>query len=338
MVKDVTGTPQVPNYPEVRAKQSYAIALKFSGWLSVSQFVVSLFGGWLHLLADGVALAFYTDMWNEIRAVYGKGMISADAAKVYLWPNLSFIIGDLLLDKGLGMIPLAGSIFCYWFARALTFRLAALFGVLAALDEETPEAVVLEKVSNLIQELYPRKSFLFTLTDPDMDTFITLLASMEGLKGAEAETRLETALAFLRGEFTIDEVEEEVSDADFEVEVIENFQQYGMVLWDGAVLSVEDEEPVITVDEEQQMPLEDEVFDTPVAVIPESLTRYLFPEEMQPKLIRETDDDASDGGSGLDGEDQAHDTSKYMTKPPDPPARRLHRKTGKKPSGRPKKG
>lgn len=211
----------------------YQIGKEYSKVLSISQALVALIGGGLHLLADSAALLVYVEMWNAIRQEYGRrGKITKEAAMAYLWPNLSFILGDLLLDKGLGMVPIAGSVFCYWFAKALTFRLAALFGVLAAMGDDMPSAIVLEQVSSLIQALYPRKSFLFTLADPDADVFIDLLTSMENLDAAQAESRIATALNVLKGEYAI---EEEVNPVDFG-ECI-----YEIMPWE-AVMTPEDEE------------------------------------------------------------------------------------------------
>jgi len=80
------------------------------------------------------------------------------------------------------------------------------------------------------------------------------------------------------------------------------------------------------------LPLEDEGLNTPVAVIPESLTRYLFPEEMQPNGIRETDDDANDSDVA------AEETAKRPSKQKNSTDKRKHVFTGQKPPGRPKSG
>lgn len=181
---------------------------------SIIQAVFSLPGGWMHLAVDGAAVAFYIDLWNEIRVIYGRGRISRQAALAYLKPNLTFILGDLLLDKLLGMLPFAGSFFCFLFARAITWRLGAFFALTTALGEQAPSSVMLEKIACLVQALFPRGDFLFTLNDPDKAIFISLIAGLENLDAAQAEARITTALNVLRGEYAVEDIEITEDDTD----------------------------------------------------------------------------------------------------------------------------
>lgn len=190
-----------------RAQTVYRMTSRTAAASSVIQAVSALFfGGMIHLAVDGAAIAFYVDLFNEIRGVYGRGRITKEAAWAYLQPNLAFILGDLVLDKLLGMLPVAGSYFCYVFSRSLTFRLGAFFGALSALGEDAPNDILLEKVSQLVQELFPREGFLFRLSDPDQDSFVALIAGLEGLDAKAAEARLATALHVLRGEYAVEEI------------------------------------------------------------------------------------------------------------------------------------
>jgi hypothetical protein len=191
----------------IQALQAYRIISRASTDAAVMQAganLASLLMGGLpviHLAVDGVCLGFQVSLLNEIGDLYGRPAITADKAMAYLRPNLPFILGNLALDKGLGVaVPILGIPFCYVFARALTWRLGAFFTATAALGSNVPQPLFLEKLAALVAELFPRGEFFFTLADPDKEKFIALVSGLAGLSEAEAEARITTALRVLRGE------------------------------------------------------------------------------------------------------------------------------------------
>src|SRR3954462_6251802 len=102
----------------------------------IAQGASGFFGFAANLFVDAAAVPFYAQLWNEVRGIYGKGEITAEATRAYLKPNLGFLAQDLLWDKIVGSIPIIGVPFNIAFAKALTWRLGAWFGFLSAIDGE----------------------------------------------------------------------------------------------------------------------------------------------------------------------------------------------------------
>ncbi|MFF8942480.1 hypothetical protein ACF1A5_09420 [Streptomyces sp. NPDC014864] len=188
---------------EDRAARVYGLtgdlALSNMWWQGLSAVV----GFGVPILVDGAALVAYSDLWSDVRTIYGKGRISAHAAKEYLKPNLGFLVQDFLWDKVIGQIPLIGIPFNVAFAKATTWRLGAWFGALAALgdgDDEATNGQVVGASMDLIKRLFPSTGSVFDFKSPDRETFIALIASLDGLSAKTAEDRFNNALAALRGE------------------------------------------------------------------------------------------------------------------------------------------
>lgn len=193
----------------VKALQAYRIISRASNDAALMQAganLASLVTGGLpviHLAVDGLCLGYQVTIINDISDLYGKPRITQGAALAYLRPNLGFILGNLALDKGLGVaVPVLGLPFCYIFARALTWRLGTFFTATAAMDADIPRPLLLEKLAGLVAELFPRRDF-FGLANPDKEKFVALIAGLEGLSAAQAEARITTALAVLSGEYEI---------------------------------------------------------------------------------------------------------------------------------------
>lgn len=166
------------------------------------------FGMGVNLAVDVAAIPFYARHWNAIRGIYGKGAISVDAASAYLQPNVGFIVEDLVFDKALGSVPVAGIYFNAAFAKALTWRLGAWFGMLCALGDgrEGAEGDVSEILTRsslqLTREMFAASSgSLRTLRfpTPERERFVGFVAAMDGLTRAEAEDRVQRALDALAG-------------------------------------------------------------------------------------------------------------------------------------------
>ncbi|HEX8242434.1 MAG TPA: hypothetical protein VF541_03015 [Longimicrobium sp.] len=157
-----------------------------------------LFGLGTNLIVDVAAIPYYADLWNDIRNLYGRGKISIDAAGAYIRPNVGFLLADLLYDKVLGSIPLLGIPFNYVCAKALTWRLGAWFGVLAALGEEgNPKETLVRSTMQLAMQFFPANKSLLSFEEPHKQRFVSFIAALDGLTYAETESRVNDALNVL---------------------------------------------------------------------------------------------------------------------------------------------
>ena len=166
----------------------------------IAQGASGLFGFATNLLVDAAAIPFYADLWNRIRDIYGKGTITAEAAKAYLQPNLGFLAQDLLWDKVVGSIPIIGVPFNVVFAKALTWRLGAWFGLLSAIGDEDDDEALTQVTMQLTREVFPSSRSVFDFRAPDRDVFVSFIASVDGLTTEQVHERAQRALQVLRGE------------------------------------------------------------------------------------------------------------------------------------------
>lgn len=182
-----------------RAELVYEKTRRLATGNLIAQGASGFFGFATNLLVDAAAIPFYADLWNQIRDVYGKGSITAEAAKAYLQPNLGFLAQDLLWDKVVGSIPIIGVPFNIVFAKALTWRLGAWFGLLSAIGDEDDVDSLTEVTMQLTREVFPSSRSVFDFAAPDRDVFVTFIASVDGLSTEEARDRTQRALDVLQG-------------------------------------------------------------------------------------------------------------------------------------------
>lgn len=184
-----------------RAAKVYEKTRTLANGNAIAQGASGLFGGGVNLLVDAAAIPFYVELWNDIRRVYGRGEITMDAAKEYLRPNLAFLVQDLVWDKAVGSIPIIGIPFNIAFGKALTWRLGAWFGLLAALgDDSGANAELTQSTLSLVKQVFPSEGSLFSWNAPDHEVFVAFISSVDGLTETEAQQRTEAALRALRGE------------------------------------------------------------------------------------------------------------------------------------------
>lgn len=106
-----------------------------------------------------VFFSHYGPMLNEVRAVYGRSPIGSGAFGPILKGCRQELLADMVLDKIVGNLPLIGlpaNMIC---AKAMTWRLGILFGMLAARGEDINQQNVTNAV-HLIRELFPQKNSL----------------------------------------------------------------------------------------------------------------------------------------------------------------------------------
>jgi hypothetical protein len=184
-----------------RAERVYEKTRTLANGNAIAQGASGLFGGGVNLLVDAAAIPFYVDLWNDIRHVYGRGEITMRAAQEYLKPNMAFLVQDLVWDKAVGSIPIIGIPFNIAFGKALTWRLGAWFGMLAALGADSGgDAELAQSTLALVKQVFPAGGGVFTWNAPDREVFVAFISSVDGLTEDEARSRTEAALRALRGE------------------------------------------------------------------------------------------------------------------------------------------
>jgi hypothetical protein len=183
-----------------RAEQVYERTSSLATGNLIAQGASGFFGFAANLLVDAAAIPFYAQLWTEIRGIYGKGEITAEAVRAYVKPNLGFLAQDLLWDKVVGSIPIIGIPFNIAFAKALTWRLGAWFGLLSAIADEDDSEALTRATLQLTREVFPSSRSVFDFAAPDRDVFVSFIASVDGLTTDEVRDRTERALQALRGE------------------------------------------------------------------------------------------------------------------------------------------
>ena len=138
----------------------YDIIEKKAGSNVAMQGLSGLMGFPFTAIADvTVFFTHYGPMLNEIRAAYGRSPISTEVFGPIIKGCKQELLTDMVLDKIVGNIPLIGlpaNMIC---AKAMTWRLGILFGMLASRGEEIDQENVTKAVQ-LIRELFPQKNSL----------------------------------------------------------------------------------------------------------------------------------------------------------------------------------
>jgi len=145
------------------------------------------------LFADAaVFFTHYGPMLNEIRAVFGRKPMSMD----YLWPVIKGckdeVISDIVVDKVIGNIPIIGLPANMIAAKAMTWRLGILFGMLASRGDEINQENV-EHAVVLIRNIFPQKdSYLFR--KPSVTNVEKLIRCVEGNSFTSFDDKVSTIL------------------------------------------------------------------------------------------------------------------------------------------------
>lgn len=157
----------------------YDIIEKKAGSNIAMQTLSSILGFPFTTVADvAVFFTHYGPMLNEIRAVYGRKPINSESLGPIVKGCKSEIIADMVLDKFIGNIPLIGMPANMICAKAMTWRLGILFGMLAARGEDIGAENVTAAV-RLIREMFPQKDSLL-FKKPSATLVQKLMTAVEG--------------------------------------------------------------------------------------------------------------------------------------------------------------
>ena len=139
--------------------------------------------GWMGfpftLFADvAVFFTHYGPMLNEIREVYGRAPMNAECLGAIIKGCKDEVISDIVIDKVIGNIPVIGLPANMIAAKAMTWRLGILFGMLAARGEEIKQENVNHAIV-LIRNIFPQRDSLF-FKKPSVTTVEKLIRCVEG--------------------------------------------------------------------------------------------------------------------------------------------------------------
>lgn len=188
---------------EERASRVYERTRRLANGNAWVQGLSGVFGMGANWVVDVAVIPYYAELWNDIRKIYGRGEITLTAATAFLKPNLGFLVQDLVWDKLVGSIPIVGIPFNIAFAKALTWRLGAWFGLLSALgDDGNPDEMVTRSSMQLTREIFPSTGSVFSFEAPKKDVFVAFIAAQDGITQGEAKRRMAVALQALQGAAT----------------------------------------------------------------------------------------------------------------------------------------
>ena len=118
------------------ARQAYDIIRTSADSNIMMQGISGIFGFPWNLAADGASVfTHYIPMLSKIRTLYSRSQLTDNTLKPLITGIMSEILFDLLIDKGLGSIPIIGVYFNIICAKAMTWRLGILFSMLSARGE-----------------------------------------------------------------------------------------------------------------------------------------------------------------------------------------------------------
>lgn len=130
-----------------------------------------------------VFFTHYGPMLNDIQDVYHRAPVGKEELRHIVSGCRQDLLADMVLDKLVGNIPILGLPANMIAARAMTWRLGLLFGMLSARGEGfNPEHVLLSV--RLIRTLFPQTdSLLFK-----KPTVLTVEKLLNGVEDVDAET------------------------------------------------------------------------------------------------------------------------------------------------------
>jgi len=153
-----------------------------------------LLGTVMTLSADIYAFKIYSNLWDEIRELYGHEPFKAEEISSIIPKLGEEIISDIALDKVLGYIPIIGVFTNSICAKAMTWRLGILFAFLSSRGSDLPEDEEVIKAVCLIREIYPHKDML-TFSTPDKASVLHILSGVENNTAKAFKDKIDEALA-----------------------------------------------------------------------------------------------------------------------------------------------
>lgn len=145
------------------------------------------------LVVDGIVIfTHYEPLINDIRKLYGRSEISAKDLSPVMGGIVKELLLDVVVDKVLGSIPVAGAYFNAVSAKALTWRMGMFVTIISSRGEEFNKENI-SSVIKLIRYVTPLNELL-KLKKPDYDVFKRIATSVSGNEMSEFDNKVQTAL------------------------------------------------------------------------------------------------------------------------------------------------
>ena len=145
------------------------------------------------LVVDGIAIfTHYEPLINDIRKLYGRGEFSAKDLSPLIGSLVKELLFDVVADKILGNVPVAGAYFNAVSAKALTWRLGMLVTIISSRGE-TFNKETISSVIKLVRYITPLNELL-KFKKPDRDVFKRIVTSVSGNEMSEFDNKVLTAL------------------------------------------------------------------------------------------------------------------------------------------------
>lgn len=176
----------------------YDIIEKTASSNTLIQAISGLAGFPFTLIADaGVIFTHYGKMFNQIREAYGRSPIGQEAIGTFIAGCKDEILIDIVVDKILGNIPIIGIPANMIAARAMTWRLGLVMGMLSARGEAI-NAENVHKATILVREMFPQqKSLLYQ--KPSRQIATKLLSVVENVSMDSFNDKLDYILDQMAG-------------------------------------------------------------------------------------------------------------------------------------------
>ena len=145
------------------------------------------------LVVDGIVIfTHYEPLINDIRKLYGRSEISAKDLSPMMGSLVKELLFDVVVDKVLGHVPVAGAYFNAVSAKALTWRLGMLVTVLSSRGEKFNKESI-SSIIKLIRYITPLNELL-KFKKPDYEVFKKITISVSSNELSEFEDKIKNAL------------------------------------------------------------------------------------------------------------------------------------------------
>lgn len=145
------------------------------------------------LVIDGIVIfTHYEPLINDIRKLYGRSEITSKDLSPMMGNLVKELLFDIVVDKVMGHVPVAGAYFNAISAKALTWRLGMLVTVLSSRGEEFNKDNI-SSIIKLIRYVTPLNDLL-KLKKPDYEVFKKIAISVSGNAMSEFDNKVQTAL------------------------------------------------------------------------------------------------------------------------------------------------
>ncbi|MDR1542392.1 MAG: hypothetical protein LBU32_31340 [Clostridiales bacterium] len=178
-------------YSESLALSAY---IEISGKASSNSWIQGISGDFrfpFMSISDAAAIGtHYAPLFNNIRSIYSRPPLDVESVGPLLGSLSEELLIDFASDKMLGQIPFVGTLLNSVCAKALTWRLGALFAMLSSRGEEIDQSGAKDAMQ-LIRSMFPKSPFGFET--PKRESFIQIVSSVHNNTQIQYMDKIEAA-------------------------------------------------------------------------------------------------------------------------------------------------